>query len=37
VTFILDADGRVARVYEDVDPAVHADEVIATLRALGDR
>jgi peroxiredoxin Q/BCP len=34
VTFLIDADGRIARVFEDVDPAVHADEVIAALRAL---
>ena len=34
VTFVIDADGRVARVFEAVDPAVHVDEVLAALRAL---
>lgn len=31
VTFIVGTDGRVARVFPDVDPAVHADEVLAAL------
>lgn len=29
VTFLVGADGRVARVWPDVDPGVHADEVLA--------
>ena len=28
VSFLLDAKGRVAKVYSDVDPGVHADEVL---------
>lgn len=34
ITFLIDADGLVRRVFEDVDPAVHADEVIAAIQAL---
>ncbi len=34
VTFLIDASGNLARVFEDVDPAVHADEVIAAIEAL---
>ncbi len=34
VTFLIDADGRIARVYPDVDPAVHADEVIEAVTRL---
>lgn len=29
VTFIVDAEGKVKRVFEDVDPAVHADQILA--------
>jgi peroxiredoxin Q/BCP len=32
VTFIVDADGKVKRVFEDVDPGVHADEVLAAAQ-----
>jgi peroxiredoxin Q/BCP len=32
VTFVIDREGRVAQVYPNVDPAVHADEVIRALR-----
>jgi peroxiredoxin Q/BCP len=28
VSFLIDKNGRVARVYEDVDPIVHAQEVL---------
>ncbi|AUX24154.1 uncharacterized protein SOCEGT47_046900 [Sorangium cellulosum] len=28
VTFLIDPDGRVAKVYPDVDPGVHAEEVL---------
>src|SRR5688572_1650725 len=28
VTFLIDPDGKVAKVYPDVDPGVHADEVL---------
>jgi peroxiredoxin Q/BCP len=34
VTFLIGPDGRVARVYENVDPAVHADEVLRAAAAL---
>ena len=35
VSFLLDAEGRVAKVYEDVDPGVHAKEVLADVERLG--
>ncbi len=31
---LTDGDGTVRRVFRDVDPAVHADEVIAAIQAL---
>ena len=34
VTFLVAPDGRVARVWPDVDPAVHAQEVLAALASL---
>lgn len=34
VTFLIDAQGVVRRVYEDVDPGVHADEVISAIEAM---
>jgi peroxiredoxin Q/BCP len=34
-TFVIDADGRVARVFEKVKPAGHADEVARAVDALG--
>lgn len=34
-TFLLDADGRIARVFEKVKPAGHAQEVAEALAALG--
>lgn len=33
VTFLIDAQGRIARVWPDVDPAVHAGDV---LKAVGE-
>ncbi|SRR5574338_215210 len=33
-TFIIDEKGRIARVFEKVKPAGHADEVLAALREL---
>lgn len=33
-TFVIDADGKVARVLPKVQPATHADEVLEILRAL---
>lgn len=35
VTFLLDATGAVAVVYPDVDPGVHAVEVLEDAKALG--
>jgi peroxiredoxin Q/BCP len=37
VSFLVDAAGRVAKVWPDVDPAVHADEVLAAASALPAR
>ena len=34
VTFLLDKDGKVAKVYPDVDPGVHAADVLADATAL---
>jgi peroxiredoxin Q/BCP len=31
VTFLIGPDGKVARVWPDVDPAVHAEEVLAAV------
>lgn len=31
VTFLIGADGRVLRVWPDVDPGVHADQVLSAL------
>ena len=32
VTFIVDGQGKVKRVFEDVDPSVHADQVLDAAR-----
>ena len=34
VSFLIDAHGRVARVWPDVDPALHANEVLAAAEEL---
>jgi peroxiredoxin Q/BCP len=34
VTFLVGRDGKVARTWPDVDPAVHADQVISAIRDL---
>jgi peroxiredoxin Q/BCP len=34
VTFLLDKDGKVAKVYPDVDPGVHAEQVLKDATAL---
>jgi len=34
VTFLVAADGSIAKVWPDVDPAVHADEVLAAIAKL---
>lgn len=33
VTFLVGPDGRIARVWPDVDPALHANEVLAAIPA----
>lgn len=35
VSFLLGRDGAVAKVYPDVDPALHADEILADAAAVG--
>jgi peroxiredoxin Q/BCP len=37
VSFLVDASGRIAKVWPDVDPALHADEVLAAATALPRR
>ena len=34
MTFLIDGDGVIRRVFEDVDPGVHADEVLAAISEL---
>ena len=34
VSFLVDAGGKIAKVCPDVDPAVHADDVLAAAAAL---
>lgn len=34
-TFLIDPEGRIAKVYRDVEPTRHAGEVIADLKRLG--
>jgi thioredoxin-dependent peroxiredoxin len=34
VTFLVDQNGRIARVWPDVDPAVHADDVLKAISEL---
>lgn len=34
VTFLIGVDGKVARVWPDVDPGVHAKEVLAAIEAM---
>jgi thioredoxin-dependent peroxiredoxin len=33
-TFLIDPDGRIAKVYRDVEPSLHAREIIADLKRL---
>ena len=35
VSFLIDAEGKVVKVYKDVDPGVHATEVLADAKQLG--
>lgn len=34
MSFLIDREGNLARIFPDVDPAVHADEVLAAIQAL---
>ena len=34
VTFLVDRNGKIAKVWTEVDPALHADEVLATAESL---
>jgi len=34
-TFIIDPQGRIARIYRDVNPKTHSDEIISELKRLG--
>ena len=34
-TFIIDPEGRIAKIYRQVSPKTHSDQVIADLKALG--
>ncbi|MGH7141349.1 MAG: thioredoxin-dependent thiol peroxidase [Minisyncoccia bacterium] len=36
-SFLIDPEGKIAKIYEDVDPAVHAGEVLADLKQFGAR
>jgi peroxiredoxin Q/BCP len=33
-TFVIDPDGKIARIYEKVDPAIHAAQIITDLTVL---
>ena len=35
ISYLIDPEGRVARVFEKVKPARHPDEVLAALDELG--
>ncbi|MFT3925279.1 MAG: peroxiredoxin [Myxococcales bacterium] len=37
VSFLIDSNAHVAKVYEDVDPGVHADQVLGDVKELGLR
>ena len=34
VTFLLDSGGRIAKVYPDVSPETHADEILEDAKTL---
>jgi peroxiredoxin Q/BCP len=36
-TFIIDPDGKIARIYRSVQPATHSDEVLSELKSLQSR
>lgn len=33
-SFLIDPDGKIAKIYEDVNPVMHAEEVLADLKKL---
>jgi peroxiredoxin Q/BCP len=33
-TYLIGADGRIAKVYEKVKPAAHSEEILADLKEL---
>jgi len=33
-TFIIDKEGRIARIFTDIDPKVHGEEIVATLSSI---
>ena len=35
-TFVIDAEGKIARVFEKVKPEGHAEEVLAVVKGLGE-
>jgi peroxiredoxin Q/BCP len=35
VSFLIDASGKVAKAYPNVDPALHADEVLRDAAGIG--
>lgn len=35
VSFLIDSKGKVAKVYDDVDPGVHAEQVLTDAKQLG--
>jgi thioredoxin-dependent peroxiredoxin len=37
VTFIIGPKGRIVKIYPEVDPKVHAEQVIAELKSLGNK
>jgi peroxiredoxin Q/BCP len=34
-TFLIDADGKIAQIFERVKPSIHSDEVLNAIEALG--
>ena len=35
MTFLIDPEGTIAKIYEDVDPDDHAEEILADVKAFG--
>jgi peroxiredoxin Q/BCP len=35
ITYIIDGNGKIAKVYEKVKPATHSAEVIEAIKSLG--